>query len=148
MISYRALVNAGVAEPVARRMALEPIPTTDDLAHLPVGQACAHLAKARGWTVQSLERPGRTRYLEGLPDLRLRLPGAAIWWEAKSSKDKLSAAQLAWLLAEHEAGEVVGAGGVAELGALLTAWERDESPRALGLRLVRQIEARGLRRER
>lgn len=149
-VSYAALLRAGVAEPRARAMALEPTTTVDadDLAHLDTETAVQRLATAAGWTVARLSRPFRTRGVDWAPDQRWRAAGAAVWWEVKSPKDRLTRAQLDWLVAEHEAGQLVGCGGIGEARAWLSAWTRHEEPAVLGRQLVDRIAARGMRQER
>lgn len=141
---HAALLRAGVDPAKARALALaDPV----ELAHVPVGQACALLATQRGWTVESLERPRRTAH-PGLPDLRLRRAGLACWVEAKSSKDKLTREQYAWLAAEYAAGQWVCAGGVSELSAWLAAIAlgQDEVARSVGWSLVERVKGRGWRK--
>lgn len=138
-----ALIRRGVPADKARAFALTPV-TPPDLAYLPVGAACAQVAQDRGWVVESLERPGRTRYMADLPDLRLRRAGASVWFEAKSDRDKLTRGQFRWLASEYLAGGVVGCGGLADLRVLLTAIEQGDGA-ATGWQLVAHWARKGWR---
>lgn len=113
---------------------------------------CDQLARAMGWTVVNLSQQRRSTLTLGLPDRRYRCVRyhAAFWFEAKAPGGKLSREQYAFLEAEYACGEHIGAGGLDELKALLSAFQQHPAQYdgRLGWQQVERLAARGFRGER
>lgn len=106
--------------------------------------ACDRLLASVGGDIVCFSQPRDTMQTLGIPDRRYRFRGCAFWWEVKAEDGALSVEQLAFLRAEHRAGELGGCGTAAELEAILTC--RIVEWRALFIQSVDRWEAKGLRK--
>lgn len=85
-------------------------------------------------------------HIPDVPDRLYFVRGVALWWEIKTTKDKLTKGQFHWLQRANRHGALVGAGDAAALramvyGSLPSTW------REAGWANVLVVWARGPRKE-